>query len=48
MAIRSLLIGISLIAALVLIVLSILLVNPTRPMHESTGLMPAPTASPQQ
>lgn len=48
MAIRSLLIGISLIVALVLIVLSILLVNPTRPMHESQSLLPNPTTSPQQ
>jgi len=43
MAIRSLLIGVSLIVALVLIVLSILLVNPSRPMHESQGMLPGQT-----
>jgi hypothetical protein len=41
MAIRPLLIGLTLIFALVLIILSILLVNTTQPMRQSEGLMPS-------
>jgi hypothetical protein len=49
MAIRPLLIGLTLILALVLIILSILLVNPTHPLHEPEGLVPSQTgARPQQ
>jgi hypothetical protein len=48
MAIRPLLIGLSLIFALVLVVLSILLVNPSQPLHESEGLMPSPQMPNQQ
>lgn len=49
MAIRPLLIGLTLILTLVLIILSILLVNPTRPFHEPEGLVPSQTgARPQQ
>jgi hypothetical protein len=44
MAIRSLLIGLTLILALVLIILSILLVDPTQPVHQSEGLVPSQPA----
>lgn len=48
MAVRPLLLGISLILALVLIVLSILLVNSPQPMHQSEGLVPTqPSPNPQ-
>lgn len=48
MAVRPLLLGISLILALVLIVLSILLVNSPQPMHQSEGLVPSqPSHNPQ-
>jgi hypothetical protein len=40
MAIRSLLIGLTLVLALVLVVLSILMVDPSQPLHQSEGLMP--------
>ena len=40
MAIRSLLIGLSLIIALVLVILSILLVDPSQPIHAPSGLIP--------
>ena len=39
-AIRPFLIGLTLILALVLIALSILLVNPVRPIHQSDSLIP--------
>jgi hypothetical protein len=45
MAIRPLLIGLTLIFALVLIILSILLVNPTHPLHEPEGLVPSQTGA---
>ena len=48
MALRPLLIGLTLILALVLVILSILLVNPTRPLHESQGLVPSPSGANQQ
>jgi hypothetical protein len=48
MALRPLLIGLTLILALVLIILSILLVNPTAPLHESQGLVPSPSGANQQ
>ncbi|TCR82484.1 hypothetical protein [Neorhizobium sp. P12A] len=48
MAIRPLLIGLSLIFALVLVILSILLVNPSQPMRESEGLMPNQQSPSQQ
>jgi hypothetical protein len=48
MALRPLLIGLTLILALVLIILSILLINPTRPLHESQGLVPSPSGANQQ
>ena len=48
MALRPLLIGLTLILALVLIILSILLVNPTRPLHESQGLVSPAGANRQQ
>jgi hypothetical protein len=48
MALRPLLIGLTLILALVLIILSILLVNPTRPLHEPQGLVSPTGANRQQ
>jgi hypothetical protein len=42
-AIRQLLIGLTLILALVLIALSILLVNPAQPIHQSDNLIPMQT-----
>ncbi|AYG60981.1 hypothetical protein [Rhizobium jaguaris] len=39
-AIRPLLIGLTLILALVLVALSILLVNPVRPIRQSDNLIP--------
>ncbi|MBB3456879.1 hypothetical protein FHT86_005190 [Rhizobium sp. BK313] len=42
-AIRPLLIGLTLILALVLIALSILLVNPVHPIHQSDNLIPMQT-----
>jgi hypothetical protein len=48
MAIRPLLIGMSLILALILVILSILLVNPAQPVHQSDGLVPTqPSPNPQ-
>ncbi|WP_167332678.1 hypothetical protein [Rhizobium freirei] len=47
-AIRPLLIGIILILSLVLIALSILLVDPVQPIHQSESLIPPPTESPQR
>jgi hypothetical protein len=48
MAVRPLLLGLSLIFALVLIILSILLVNSPQPMHQSEGLIPSqPSPNPQ-
>ena len=49
MAIRPLLIGLTLILALVMIILSILLVNPTHNVHQADPLAPQPPgANPQQ
>ncbi|WP_154677715.1 hypothetical protein [Rhizobium tubonense] len=48
MAIRPLLIGLTLILALVLIILSILLVNPNRPLREQPGLVPSPAGANSQ
>ncbi|MBB4567965.1 hypothetical protein [Rhizobium leucaenae] len=42
-AIRPFLIGIILVLALVLIALSILLVNPVKPIHQSDNLIPMQT-----
>ncbi|SCB22483.1 hypothetical protein GA0061100_104294 [Rhizobium hainanense] len=47
-AIRPLLIGILLILMLVLIALSILLVDPAKPLRPSESLIPPPTESPQR
>ncbi|HEY0121630.1 MAG TPA: hypothetical protein VGC14_07700 [Rhizobium sp.] len=44
MAIRPLLIGLALILVLVLIILSILLVDPSQPLHESESLIPPQSA----
>ncbi len=49
MAIRPLLIGLILILALVLVILSILLVEPAGPVRQSDGLVPtAPVTNPQR
>ncbi|MDL2403011.1 hypothetical protein PY650_00690 [Rhizobium calliandrae] len=47
-AIRQLLVGLTLILALVLIALSILLVNPVRPIHQSDNLIPMQAEPVQQ
>jgi hypothetical protein len=48
MAIRPLLIGLTLIFALVMIILSILLVNPRQPMPQPEGLAPSQQTPNQQ
>ncbi|MDE1991273.1 MAG: hypothetical protein KGI75_02170 [Rhizobiaceae bacterium] len=47
-AIRPFLIGLTLVLALVLIALSILLVNPARPIHQSDNLIPNQQTSVQR
>lgn len=48
MVIRPLLIGLTLILALILVILSILLVNPIQPMRQSESLLTGPTGTNQQ
>lgn len=48
MAIRPLLIGLTLILALVMIILSILLVNPTHTVRQSDPLAPQPPGANSQ
>jgi hypothetical protein len=48
MAIRPLLVGLTLVLGLVLVALSILLVDPSRPVHQSESLIPAPQSATRQ